>query len=151
MNSINLKFKNARTYFATGIIWVVIGILNTIQLLFFAKFHPLPLLYSISIVLDIILAVHYLTFSKKAYIKISSNYICIYKWVLSKPYEIRFDEINYAEVAGNKFYVMPLSNFSKKDLLIHIDYLYKQDYEILIETFNKHGILVRDLYKGSIF
>lgn len=151
MNNINLKFKNARTYFATGIIWVVIGILNTIQLLFFAKFHPLPLLYSISIVLDIILAVHYLTFSKKAYIKISSNYICIYKGLLTNPYEIRFDEINYAEVAGNKFYVIPLSNFSKKDLMIRINYLYRHDYEILVETFDKHGILVRDLYKGSIF
>lgn len=151
MNSINLKFKNSRTYFATGIIWVVIGILNTIQLLFFAKFHPLPLLYSISIVLDIILAVHYLTFSKKAYIKISSDYICIYKGLLSNPYEIRFDEINYAEIAGNKFYVMPLSSFSKKDLMIRINYLYRHDYEILVETFNKHGILVRDLYKGSIF
>lgn len=147
MQNIELKFKNSGTHLAAGIIWLVVAIIYSFQLLFFSIFFPLPILFFIIIVLSTMLAIHSLTLPKKTYVKIVSDYLFIYRGLAIPFYEISFSSISYAEITADKLFIIPVAGFYKKELEIRVNLLYRQDFEILLEELTQRGIVVKNLYK----
>lgn len=147
MQNIELKFKSSGIHLAAGIIWLVVAIINSFQLLFFSNFFPLPILFFITIVLSTMLAIHFLTLPKKTYVKVTSDYLFIYRDLIIPFYEISFSNISYAEITADKLFIIPVAGFYKKELEIRTNFLYRQDYEILLQELTKRGVIVKNLYK----
>lgn len=147
MDNIELKFKSSEIHLVLGIIWLLVAVLNLVPLILVGGFSSFSILILILIVLSTMLAIHFLTLQKKTYVKIVSDYLFIYRDLTIPFYEICLSSIYYAEISGDKLFIIPVAGFYKRELVIRANLLYRQDYELLIQELTKRGVTVKNLYK----
>lgn len=153
MECYGLKYKKKRLYTVLGGGWSFMGVFSLVFFIIFMKsrpeFHIGSIIFGFELILMIslssILGIYYLKLKSRSYIKITNNGLKVHKGLVWGSNYINFSEIQEIRIQRNKMFLLLIKSNSKREIEIHLDLLYRMDYDILIEELSKHHMVIKGI------